>query len=274
MIPKSVSRLTDNFDTFAAWLGGSDRRWRGGLRGGEYQQYGGSGDQEVAGGSDPERRVDAEGNAGDDGNARGEDACGSVDAPEPRRGTGVDCGDQAHAGRKSKAHQEACRRQDENTEAGTNEEARSIEVGEERGQPERQRKQVGGARHAPDDEPAGAGELHALGCHAAETRPKDQAEQDDAEGIGGMTEEDAHPLQESDLDHHEADPDQAEIDGAAHGQLPAGFSDRRLQRNDDRGADEHDRYQDEHGEGQRRDQVARDHPRRERDARARPHRTA
>jgi len=36
-----------------------------------------------------------------------------------------------------------------------------------------------------------------------------------------MTEEYAHPLQESDLDHHEADPDQGEIDGAAHGQLPA-----------------------------------------------------
>jgi hypothetical protein len=29
-----------------------------------------------------------------------------------------DCGDQSHAGRKTEAHQEACRRQDKNTEAG------------------------------------------------------------------------------------------------------------------------------------------------------------
>jgi hypothetical protein len=49
------------------------------------------------------------------------------------------------------------------------------------------------------------------------------------------------------------------IEGDAHGQLPADFSDRRLQRNDDRGADEHDRYQNKHGEGQGRDQVASDH---------------
>src|SRR5258707_3785518 len=44
-------------------------------RAGEYQQHGGTGDQEIAGGSDPECRVDAEGNAGDNGNARSENAC-------------------------------------------------------------------------------------------------------------------------------------------------------------------------------------------------------
>src|SRR5215467_7368113 len=75
-----------------------------------------------------------------------------------------------------------------------------------------------------------------------------------------MTEEHAHSLQESDLDHHEADPDQGEIDGAADGQLPAGFSDRRPQWNDDRSGDERDRNQNEHGEGQRRDEVSSDHP--------------
>ena len=74
-----------------------------------------------------------------------------------------------------------------------------------------------------------------------------------------MTEEYAHSLQESDLDHHEADPDQGEIDGAADGQLPAGFSDRRPQRNDDRSGDERDRNQNEHGEGQRRDEVSGEH---------------
>ena len=45
-----------------------------GSRAGEYQQHGGNDDQEIAGGSDPERRIDAEGNAGDNGNARSEDA--------------------------------------------------------------------------------------------------------------------------------------------------------------------------------------------------------
>src|SRR4030095_6797662 len=114
------------------------------------------------------------GNAGHSGSARGENACGSVDAPEPGRGTGIDGRDQTHAGWKSKADQEACRRQDKNTETGTNEKARSIELGEERGQPERQSKQVAGARHAPDYELAGPGKPHALGCHAAEARPKDQ----------------------------------------------------------------------------------------------------
>ena len=34
------------------------------LRAGEHQQYGRSGDLEIAGGSDPERRIDAEGNTG------------------------------------------------------------------------------------------------------------------------------------------------------------------------------------------------------------------
>src|SRR5262249_35273661 len=91
-----------------------------GSRAGEYQQHGGNDAQEIAGGPDPERRVDAEGNAGDNGNARSKDACGSVDPPEPGRGTGLDGGDQTHAGWKSKAHQEARRRQDKNTEAGTN----------------------------------------------------------------------------------------------------------------------------------------------------------
>src|SRR3954462_11126305 len=73
-------------------------------RAGEYQQYIGSGDQEIAGGSDPECRVDAEGNAGDNGNARSENACSAVDAPEPWRGAGADCRNQTHAGRKSEAH--------------------------------------------------------------------------------------------------------------------------------------------------------------------------
>ena len=188
--------------------------------------------------SNPERHVDAKGNAGNDGDARSQNACSAIDAPEPWRGAGADCRDQAHAGRKSKAHQDARWRQHKNTEAGANEKVRSIEVGEERRQPERQSKQVTGARHAPGDELAGPGKPHALGCHAADACPKDQAEQNDAEGIGRMTEEDAHPLQESDLDRHEADPDQGEINGAAHGQLRAGFSDRRLQRNDDRSADQ------------------------------------
>ena len=49
-------------------------------RAGGYQQHGGSGDQEIAGGSDPEHRVDAKGNAGDNGNARSENACSTVDA--------------------------------------------------------------------------------------------------------------------------------------------------------------------------------------------------
>ena len=55
-----------------------------------------------------------------------------------------------------------------------------------------------------------------------------------------MTEEDAHSLQESNLDHHEADPDQGEIAGAAHHQLPAGFFDRRPQGNNDRSGDQRD----------------------------------
>jgi hypothetical protein len=50
-------------------------------RAGEHQQNGRSGDQEVAGGSDPERRIDAEGNTGDHGNTRGENARSAVDAP-------------------------------------------------------------------------------------------------------------------------------------------------------------------------------------------------
>jgi hypothetical protein len=37
-------------------------------RAGEHRQYGRSGDQEIAGSSDPERRIDAEGNTGDQGN--------------------------------------------------------------------------------------------------------------------------------------------------------------------------------------------------------------
>src|ERR1700687_1846361 len=94
----------------------------------EHQQYGWSGDQEIAGSSDPERRIDAEGNTGDQGNTRGENACSAVDAPEPGHGAGIDRGDQSHAGRKSKAHQEACRRQDEDTKAGANKKVRSIEA--------------------------------------------------------------------------------------------------------------------------------------------------
>ena len=164
-----------------------------GSRASEHQQYGRSGDQEIAGGSDPERRIDAEGNTGDQGNTRGENACSAVDAPEPGHGAGIDRGDQSHAGRKSKAHQEACRRQDKDTKAGANEKVCSIEVEQER-QPERQRKQISGSRHAPGHKLAGSVKAHALGCHAAEACPKDQAEQDDTERVDGMTEEDAHAL--------------------------------------------------------------------------------
>jgi hypothetical protein len=96
-------------------------------------------------------------------------------------------------GRKSKAHQEACRRQDEDTKAGANKKICSIEVEQER-QPERQRKQISGTRHAPGYKLASSVEAHALGCHAAEACPKDQAEQDDTERVDGMAEEDAHSL--------------------------------------------------------------------------------
>ena len=67
------------------WVQGS---WIGmvGSRAGEHQQNGWSGDQEIAGSSDPERRIDAEGNTGDQGNTRGENACTAVDAPEPGPG--------------------------------------------------------------------------------------------------------------------------------------------------------------------------------------------
>jgi hypothetical protein len=54
-----------------------------------------------------------------------------------------------NAGGKSKAHQDACWRQDQNTEAGANEKVCSIKIDQERRQPERQRKQVSGTRHAP-----------------------------------------------------------------------------------------------------------------------------
>ena len=75
-----------------------------------------------------------------------------------------------------------------------------------------------------------------------------------------MTEEDAQSLQESDLDHHEADPDQGKIAGAAHHQFPTGFSDCRPQGNNDRSGDQRDRNHNEHGEGQRRHEVAGEHP--------------
>jgi hypothetical protein len=58
-----------------------------------------------------------------------------------------------------------------------------------------------------------------------------------------------HSLQESDLDHHEADSDQGEIAGAAHDQLPSGLFDRRPQGNNDRSGDQRDRNHNEHGEG-------------------------
>ena len=51
--------------------------------------------------------------------------------------------------------------------------------------------------------------------------PKDQAEQNDTERVDGMTEEDAHALQESNLDRHEADgfgsvaSERVRLDGAA-----------------------------------------------------------
>src|SRR5262249_56066612 len=131
--------------------------------------------------------VDAEGNAGDNSNTRSENACSAVDSPEPRRGAGADCRDQTHAGRKSKTHEEACWRQDKDTKAGTNEKLRSIELDEQRGQPERQRKQVRDTCHAPGYELAGPGKVHALGCHAAEACPEDQAEQNDTQRVGGLT---------------------------------------------------------------------------------------
>ena len=98
-----------------------------GSRAGRHQQHGGSGDQKVAGSSDSERCIDAERNAGDNGKACSENACTAVDAPEPGHGPGVDRGNQSHAGRKSKAHQETCRRQHKDTKAGANDKVRSID---------------------------------------------------------------------------------------------------------------------------------------------------
>jgi hypothetical protein len=88
---------------------------------------------------DSERCIDAERNAGDNGNACSENTCTAVDAPEPGHGPGIDRGNQSHAGRKSKAHQETCRRQHKDAKAGANDKVRSIEAEHER-QPERQRK--------------------------------------------------------------------------------------------------------------------------------------
>src|SRR5262249_2664944 len=152
---------------------------------------------------------DAESNAGGNGDASSEHAGGAVDAPEPWRGTGVDCTDQTHADWEPEPHQEACWRQDKNAEGSASEKARCLEVDEKRGQPERQCKQVGRARRAPGHKLSGSGETHALRCHAAEARPKDEAEQNDTECVGGVAEKDTHALQQSDLDHHESDTDQA-----------------------------------------------------------------
>ena len=63
-----------------------------------------------------------------------------------------------------------------------------MEVDEEPGQPERQHKHISGTPNAPGYELAGSGKTHALGCHAAEVCPEDQAEQNDARYIGKMTE--------------------------------------------------------------------------------------
>jgi hypothetical protein len=158
-----------------------------GSRAGGHQQHGGSGDQKVAGSSDSERCIDAERNAGDNGNACSENTCTAVDAPEPGHGPGIDRGNQSHGGRKSKAHQEACRRQHKDTKAGANDKVRYIEAEHDR-QPERQRKLVSGTRHAPGHKLAGSVQAHALGCHAAQACPKDQAEQNDTERVDGMTE--------------------------------------------------------------------------------------
>ena len=64
-------------------------------RAGEHQQNGRSGDKEVAGGSDSERRIDAEGNTGDQGNTRGENARSAVARSRVTKGAellpGIDC---------------------------------------------------------------------------------------------------------------------------------------------------------------------------------------
>jgi len=59
---------------FASSLGCRDRSGGARSRPNGRQQHGGSSDQEVAGGSDPERRIDADGNAGCNGKASGEDS--------------------------------------------------------------------------------------------------------------------------------------------------------------------------------------------------------
>ena len=62
---------------------------------GEHQQNGWSGDPEIAGSSDPERRIDAEGNASDHGNTRGENARTAVARSRVTNGAellpGIDC---------------------------------------------------------------------------------------------------------------------------------------------------------------------------------------
>jgi hypothetical protein len=111
IMPKfTLSVITRRLAIFFIALGHRHRRAS------KHQQNGWSGHQEIAGGSDPERRIDAEGNTGDHGNTRGENTGSAVDAPEPGHGAGIDRGDQSHAGRKSKTHQQACRRQDKDTQ--------------------------------------------------------------------------------------------------------------------------------------------------------------
>ena len=85
---------------------------------------------------------------------------------------------------------------------------------------------------------------------------QDQAEEDDAERIDRMTQEYADALEQGDLGHHEADADQREVGVPATVSVDAARAHRRSKRNDDRRRDENRRYEDQHGQGQGRAQVA------------------
>ena len=99
-----------------------------------------------------------------------------------------------------------------NRQSGSDQEARALKPKQDVGQPERQEKEVQTGQSRPADQPRAAVERNTLGHQAADAGRQDQAEEDDAERINRVAQKHADALKQADLNHHEADADQAEIE--------------------------------------------------------------
>src|SRR5229473_359334 len=167
-----------------------DRNWR---------------EQQITGASAPERRAYCGVDTHKYCNARRENASRTVDCPEPRCRARIDCIYDFHSRRESETHQHAGRNNCCERNCGADEKTSRRELVDQKREPIGQENEIKPERTGPKLESHALQQRKTVRTQAAEPGRYDNSEEPNSHPVDRMTQIDGNPLNETDLDEHEAE---------------------------------------------------------------------